>query len=143
MRDHGSGADDAVGADFRHHHGGLADPCAGADADEALRPSLFADRPRRIVESMRRRTAWNVNARRNQCVALDVDQAEPATRSDVDVFIDPGAGARYSRPGLDDRGFVTTVQRAAQKCPADVLARKPRDERQPLNRSLEGAIAAQ
>src|SRR5690242_19898155 len=113
-----TGPDHASPPDVCHDDGRAADPGPRTDRDHGPRAGLLADRRTGVVESVCPSSARHVDARPDQHVPLQVDEAEVAPRADVHVLVDDRARLREERTEADLSRAVAAGEGDAEEGPA-------------------------
>ena len=119
-----------------------SDPRAFSDANERSPARLIANRPVNVCGAVCLRTARYVDARCEEHVTFEVDEAQMTARADVDICIQVRADLAEDRAELHSRCSIAVGEHVRQKCTSQVTARDTRKKSESLSRSLERPVGA-
>ena len=119
LGDHRSGCHHRLLGDIRQDDRSRTDPAIATDGDLLELSWLISNEAIEAGKSMRVRTAWDLNARPDQHVILNIDPSNMAIVTDIDMFSEAGGRLGDQRSKGDLSRWMAVSQSEAIESAAD------------------------
>ena len=128
--------------DIRQDDRSRTDPAIATDGDLLELSWLISNEAIEAGKSMRVRTAWDLNARPDQHVILNIDPSNMAIVTDIDMFSEAGGRLGDQRSKGDLSRWMAVSQSEAIESAADQGANVAWKQRERLTEVFDSAIGA-